>query len=150
MRTWGTYSRILIARAPGMPCDLGHVGLKPHLTETFKLSSDPPVHRQGLRRRRSVPEPPEGALVLCVDEKSQIQALDRTAPVLPLADRAVEAPIPPLKRLLSAKWEVAVLIAVAERRAPRRQGSPPVEESYRTKRPPHMRRGTPWAGARSG
>ena len=88
--------------------------------------------------------------MLCVDEKSQIQALDRTAHVLPLADRAVEAPIPPLKRLLSAKWEVAVLIVVAERRAPRRQGSPLWKTLNRTKRPRGMRRGTPWAGARSG
>jgi transposase len=58
-------------------------GLKPHLTESFKLSPDPlfidKVDIVGLYAN-----PPEGALVLCVDEKSQIQALDRTAPVLPL------------------------------------------------------------------
>jgi transposase len=59
-------------------------GLKPHLTETFKLSPDP----QFVEKVRDIVglyvNPPEGALVLCVDEKSQIQALDRTAPVLPL------------------------------------------------------------------
>jgi transposase len=59
-------------------------GLKPHLTETFKLSNDPLF----VDKVRDVVglylNPPEGALVLCVDEKSQIQALDRTAPVLPL------------------------------------------------------------------
>jgi transposase len=59
-------------------------GLKPHLTESFKLSPDP----QFIEKVRDVVglyvNPPEGALVLCVDEKSQIQALDRTAPVLPL------------------------------------------------------------------
>jgi transposase len=59
-------------------------GLKPHLTETFKLSTDP----QFVEKVRDIVglylNPPEGALVLCVDEKSQIQALDRTAPVLPL------------------------------------------------------------------
>ncbi len=59
-------------------------GLKPHLTETFKLSPDP----QFVEKVRDVVglyvNPPEGALVLCADEKSQIQALDRTAPVLPL------------------------------------------------------------------
>lgn len=59
-------------------------GLKPHLTETFKLSPDP----QFIEKVRDIVglyvNPPEGALVLCVDEKSQIQALDRTAPVLPL------------------------------------------------------------------
>ncbi len=59
-------------------------GLKPHLTETFKLSPDPFF----VDKVRDVVglyiNPPESALVLCVDEKSQIQALDRTSPVLPL------------------------------------------------------------------
>ena len=59
-------------------------GLKPHLSESFKLSTDPLF----VDKVRDVVglylNPPEGALVLCVDEKSQIQALDRTAPVLPL------------------------------------------------------------------
>jgi len=59
-------------------------GLKPHLTETFKLSTDP----QFIDKVRDIVglylNPPDGALVLCVDEKSQIQALDRTAPVLAL------------------------------------------------------------------
>ena len=59
-------------------------GLKPHLAETFKLSPDP----QFIEKVRDVVglylNPPDAAVVLCVDEKSQIQALDRTAPVLPL------------------------------------------------------------------
>ena len=59
-------------------------GLKPHLTESFKLSPDP----QFIDKVRDIVglylNPPEAAVVLCVDEKSQIQALDRTAPVLPL------------------------------------------------------------------
>ena len=59
-------------------------GLKPHLVDSFKLSPDP----QFVEKVRDVVglylNPPEGALVLCVDEKTQIQALDRTAPVLPL------------------------------------------------------------------
>src|ERR1700691_182011 len=59
-------------------------GLKPHLVDTFKLSPDP----QFVEKVRDIVglyvNPPDGALVLCVDEKSQIQALDRTAPVLPL------------------------------------------------------------------
>ncbi|KOU46260.1 IS630 family transposase [Streptomyces sp. WM6378] len=59
-------------------------GLKPHRTESFKLSTDPffvdKVHDVvGLYL-----DPPERALVLCVDEKSQIQALDRSQPVLPM------------------------------------------------------------------
>jgi transposase len=59
-------------------------GLKPHLVDTFKLSKDP----QFIEKVRDVVglylDPPERALVLCVDEKSQIQALDRSAPVLPM------------------------------------------------------------------
>src|SRR5213596_2440392 len=59
-------------------------GLKPHQTEAFKLSPDP----QFIDKVRDIVglylNPPEAAVVLCVDEKSQIQALDRSAPVLPL------------------------------------------------------------------
>jgi transposase len=59
-------------------------GLKPHAVETWKLSTDP----QFIEKVRDVVglymSPPENALVLCVDEKSQIQALDRTAPILPM------------------------------------------------------------------
>jgi len=58
--------------------------LKPHLTDTFKLSTDP----QFTCKVRDVVglylDPPEHALVLCVDEKSQVQALDRSQPVLPM------------------------------------------------------------------
>lgn len=59
-------------------------GLAPHRVDTFKLSNDP----QFIDKVRDVVglylDPPEKALVLCVDEKSQIQALDRSAPVLPM------------------------------------------------------------------
>jgi transposase len=59
-------------------------GLKPQLTEHFKLSTDP----QFIDKVRDIVglylNPPDAAVVLCVDEKSQIQALDRTAPILPL------------------------------------------------------------------
>jgi transposase len=58
--------------------------LKPHLTETFKLSTDPLF----IDKVRDVVglyvDPPERAVVLCVDEKSQVQALDRSSPVLPM------------------------------------------------------------------
>jgi transposase len=58
--------------------------LQPHRTETFKLSTD----AQFIEKVRDIVglylNPPERALVLCVDEKSQIQALDRTQPVLPM------------------------------------------------------------------
>jgi transposase len=59
-------------------------GLKPHLVESFKFSTDPDF----VAKLRDVVglylDPPDQALVLCVDEKSQIQALDRTQPILPL------------------------------------------------------------------
>ena len=59
-------------------------GLKPHRTEHFKLSPDP----QFIDKVRDIVglylNPPEAAVVLCVDEKSQVQALDRSAPILPL------------------------------------------------------------------
>jgi len=59
-------------------------GLKPHLVQTWKLSTDP----QFIDKVRDVVglylDPPDKALVLAVDEKSQIQALDRTAPCLPV------------------------------------------------------------------
>jgi transposase len=59
-------------------------GLKPHLEQTWKLSADP----QFIDKVRDIVglylDPPERALVLCVDEKSQIQALDRSAPTLPI------------------------------------------------------------------
>jgi len=56
-------------------------GLKPHLSESFKLSTDPLFVDKVRDIVGLYLNPPEGALVLCVDEKSQIQALDRTAPV---------------------------------------------------------------------
>jgi transposase len=65
-------------------------GLKPHLAESFKLSPDP----QFIDKVRDIValylNPPDAAVVLCVDEKSQIQALDRTAPILPLLPGVAE------------------------------------------------------------
>ena len=59
-------------------------GLKPHLVDEFKLSPDPLF----IDKVRDVVglylNPPDAAVVLCVDEKTQVQALDRTAPILPL------------------------------------------------------------------
>lgn len=59
-------------------------GLKPHLTRTFKLSRDPAFVEKVEAIVGLYLAPPEHALVLCVDAKSQIQALDRTQPGLPL------------------------------------------------------------------
>src|SRR5215469_13173828 len=59
-------------------------GLQPHRVETFKLSTDPLFVDKVRDIVGLYLNPPDRALVLCVDEKSQIQALDRTAPTLPL------------------------------------------------------------------
>jgi len=65
-------------------------GLKPHLAEDFKLSPDP----QFIDKVRDVVglylNPPEAAVVLCVDEKTGVQAIDRTAPTLPLMPAAAQ------------------------------------------------------------
>ena len=83
---WSTRS---MARATGMSqTAISRIwrafGLKPHLEQTWKLSADP----QFIDKVRDIVglylDPPERALVLSVDEKSQIQALDRTAPTLPI------------------------------------------------------------------
>jgi len=59
-------------------------GLQPHRLETFKLSTDPDFVAKVRDVVGLYVSPPQHALVLCVDEKSQIQALDRTQPLLPL------------------------------------------------------------------
>ena len=59
-------------------------GLKPHLVKTFKLSNDPQFAEKVQDVVGLYLDPPDKALVLAVDEKSQIQALDRTQPGLPL------------------------------------------------------------------
>src|SRR5258708_4453538 len=58
--------------------------IQPHRVEKFKLSNDPQFEEKVRDIAGLYLDPPERALVLCVDEKSQIQALDRTAPILPL------------------------------------------------------------------
>jgi transposase len=59
-------------------------GLKPHLVQTFKLSRDKALRQKLEDVVGLYLNPPDKALVLCVDEKTQIQALDRTQPGLPL------------------------------------------------------------------
>lgn len=59
-------------------------GLQPHRSETFKLSTDPYFVNKVHDVVGLYLDPPERALVFCVDEKSQIQALDRSQPVLPM------------------------------------------------------------------
>ena len=78
-----------MARAVGMSHDSVHriwhaFGLKPHLTQHFQLSNDPLLVEKVRDIVGLYMSPPDNALVLCVDEKSQIQALNRTQPLLPL------------------------------------------------------------------
>jgi len=59
-------------------------GLKPHLVDTFKLSTDPRFEEKLIDVVGLYVNPPEKAIVLCMDEKSSVQALDRTQPSLPM------------------------------------------------------------------
>jgi transposase len=83
---WSQHS---MAKAVGVsPSTVGRIwgahGLKPHLVETFKLSNDPLFAEKLEDIVGLYINPPEHAVVLCADEKSQIQALDRTQPGLPI------------------------------------------------------------------
>jgi len=89
------WSRREMAREVGLGREtIGRIwkafGLAPHRSETFVLSADP----QLVEKVRDIVglylHPPEKALVLCVDEKSQIQALDRSQPLLPMQPGQVE------------------------------------------------------------
>ena len=65
-------------------------GLQPHRTDSFKLSPDPLLIEKVRDLVGLYMNPPDHALVLCVDEKTQIQALDRTQPLLPLRPGQLE------------------------------------------------------------
>ena len=65
-------------------------GLQPHRAETFKLSPDPLLVEKVRDIVGLYMDPPDNAVVLCVDEKAQIQALDRTQPMLPLRPGQLE------------------------------------------------------------
>ncbi len=65
-------------------------GLQPHRTETFKLSKDPLFVEKVRDIAGLYLAPPDKALVLCVDEKAQMQALDRSQPLLPMRPGQVE------------------------------------------------------------
>ena len=89
-------------------------GLQPHRQETWKLSKDP----QFIDKVRDVVglylDPPERAVVLCVDEKSQIQALDRTAPILPMLPGVPERATHDYKRSGTSSLYAALDIATGQ------------------------------------
>ena len=83
------WSRTSMAQRSGLsPSTIGRIwkkfDLKPHVQEGFKLSSDPLFVEKVVDVVGLYHNPPERAVVLCVDEKAQIQALDRSQPVLPM------------------------------------------------------------------
>ena len=83
------WSRATMAEAVGIsPSSVGRIwadaGLKPHVLKGFKVSNDPMFEAKVTEIVGLYLDPPDRAVVLCVDEKSQIQALDRTQPGLPL------------------------------------------------------------------
>lgn len=83
------WSRTSMAQAVGIsPSSVGRIwreaGLKPHRISTFKVSNDPDFEEKVVDVVGLYMNPPDKAMVLCIDEKSQIQALDRTQPGLPM------------------------------------------------------------------
>jgi transposase len=83
------WSRVSMAQRTGLsPSTIGRIWrrfeLKPHIQDGFKLSNDPQFVAKVVDVVGLYHNPPEKAVVLCVDEKSQIQALDRSQPVLPM------------------------------------------------------------------
>jgi transposase len=83
------WSRASMARRTGLSkSTIGRIwkkfDLKPHLQDSFKLSADPFFVEKVVDVAGLYHDPPDKAVVLCVDEKSQIQALDRSRPVLPM------------------------------------------------------------------
>ncbi len=88
-RTATHWSRASMAEKSGLSkSTIGRIwrdfGLKPHRVDTFKLSTDPQLIEKVVDVVGLYHNPPERAVVPCVDEKSQIQALDRSQPVLPM------------------------------------------------------------------
>ena len=88
--------------------------LQPHRTQTFKFSTDPRLAEKVTDVVGLYLHPPEKAIVLCVDEKSQIQALDRTQPLLPLRPGQVERRTHDYKRHGTTTLFAALDVATGE------------------------------------
>ena len=121
----GTHWRIRAGwpgRAACRPPRCGESGapfaLQPHRVETFKLSTDPDFVAKVRDVVGLYMAPPDRALVLCVDEKSQIQALDRTQPLLPMRPGQSRTS---LARLPTSRHDLAVRGARCCHRAGHRQ-----------------------------
>jgi transposase/uncharacterized protein YerC len=89
------WSRASMARRSGLSAStIGRIwrdfNLKPHRSETFKLSTDPEFVAKVVDVVGLYHHPPEKAVVLCVDEKTQVQAVDRSQPILPMTPGTIE------------------------------------------------------------
>jgi transposase len=89
-------------------------GLKPHQSETFKLSTDPNFVEKVRDVVGLYMSPPENAIVLSVDEKSQVQALDRTQPLLPMTPGQAERRTPDYVRNGTTSLFAALNVATGE------------------------------------
>src|SRR4051795_145450 len=89
-------------------------GLKPHKSETFKLSTDPFFVEKVRDVVGLYMSPPENAIVLSVDEKSQVQALDRTQPLLPMAPGQAERRTPDYVRNGTTSLFAALNVATGQ------------------------------------
>jgi transposase len=88
--------------------------LKPHQVRSFKFSKDPQLVEKVIDVVGLYLEPPKGALVLCVDEKTQIQALDRTQPTLPIKPGKAQRMTHDYKRNGTTSLYAALEIATGE------------------------------------
>jgi hypothetical protein len=81
----------MATRTDMSPSTVHHIwrelGYRPRRVETFRFSTDPALEAKVRDVVGLYLDPPEGAIVLSLDEKTQIQALDRTAPLLPMHQR---------------------------------------------------------------
>ena len=85
---WNTHTARVLIRSPAQRRNAVH--LKPHRLKTFKISNDPHFADKVVDAVGLYLNPPDNAIVLSVDEKTQIQALDRTQPMLPLRPGQIE------------------------------------------------------------
>jgi len=113
---WGTRG---MAQAEGLSqSSVGRIwrafGLKPHQTSSFKLSTDPYFVEKVRAVVGLYMSPPERAIVLCVDEKSQVQALDRTQPLLPMTPGKGERPTHDYARNGTTSLFAALNVATGE------------------------------------
>jgi transposase len=88
--------------------------LKPHQVRSFKFSKDPQLVEKVIDVVGLYLDPPKGALVLCVDEKTQIQALDRTQPTLPIKPGKAQRMTHDYKRNGTTSLYAALEIATGE------------------------------------